>query len=391
MQKVRKIFAYIGITLFIWLISRFIPSLIRILLDGNTSSVLFAYIIALPIGWVSSRAITKGKHAQCIRVNLYIFAIIEMLGICDVLNYLLQELSFYTGRYSVDAYGIAYSDYFSIYGALLLLEISYIAVCFILAKRTPSTKADSRTAVDSLIEETPVFTPSIIEDVSTTESTPPIAPAHNSAQRYCRMCGGAIDLGSKKCTKCGKQYFNLRFFLSNFKKVFLIGLILALIASNIYLIISFVGARNVADSYKQEISALEDQISEQQALEHRIDELNQTQAKLNRELNELTVEQSSLRKTMSLYDEHVVFGVIKENYGGYDLSYHKYNCIILESLLTKDYDEAPKTNSGVMSFEEWKAWKNQQDQKASAAETVIIVSNINSVDAKKLTCPHCFD
>lgn len=30
---------------------------------------------------------------------------------------------------------------------------------------------------------------------------------HQKKQRYCKLCGGEIDLGSKVCAKCNKQYF----------------------------------------------------------------------------------------------------------------------------------------------------------------------------------------
>lgn len=413
MQKAKRVFGCIGVTLFIWIISRFIPSFIRVILGSNTTSILFTYIVALPIGWALSRAISQGNHSLCIRVNLYIFAIIEVGGLCEVLSYLLQPSVSYAGQFSTDIYGI-----------LLLLEVTYIAACLFLAKKTPSTKTDNRIAVDSLVVETSDLSPSICEDITakkgetyyymesangmtvrvpeseleswqaeqdrirsnpasakltdkeqllvdaivrdiygskddnngTTESAPPIAPAHNSKQRFCRMCGGTIDFSTKKCTKCGKQYFNLCFLLSNLKKVFLIGLILALIASDIYLIIRFVDARNVADSYKQKISTLN---VENQARQDRIDNLLLELSGYEQLANDLLVDRNNEKRALSFYDEYIVFAVVKESINGYDISYHKYDCVILEGLLMKD--------------------------------NLIVVHNINSIDVKKLTCPHCFD
>lgn len=78
---------------------------------------------------------------------------------------------------------------------------------------------------------------------NTTKSAPPIAPAHNSKQRYCQMCGGAIDLESKKCTKCGKQYFNLRRILSVYQKPIVLLLILCLVCTNIYLAVTLSSLR----------------------------------------------------------------------------------------------------------------------------------------------------
>lgn len=46
------------------------------------------------------------------------------------------------------------------------------------------------------------------------------------AKQFCRKCGGEIDATSKRCSKCGKQYFNGRKALP----IFLITLLLALLA-----------------------------------------------------------------------------------------------------------------------------------------------------------------
>ena len=44
---------------------------------------------------------------------------------------------------------------------------------------------------------------------NTPENAKQSAAQVSSKQRYCKFCGGAIDLHSKKCTKCGKQYFRV--------------------------------------------------------------------------------------------------------------------------------------------------------------------------------------
>lgn len=399
MSKAKSVFSCIGVTIFIWAISRFIPSLVRVTLESNTTLILLTYIVALPTGWALSRAITKGKHAQCIRVNLYIFAIFEMLGVCDVLNYLLQELSFYTGRYSTDAYGVAYSDYISIYGVLLLLEISYIVICFLLAKKTPSPKADNRTTVDSLVAETPELSPSLGEDttaqtdetcyymeaangmtvrvpesrleawqteqdrirnnpdaakltetekqlvdaivrdiygpkdahITSTESTSTIETIQKSNQRYCRLCGGAIDLKSRKCTKCGKQYFSLQLTLSKLKKPFLATLVLVLIASNIYLTVSLLNTQRDVAVYQEEVSIL---TNDKLAYEERISDLLFQLDDLRHELSELSVQMNAAQKKNSFYDRLVVFAYVNKTSSGVEISYHKYDCPTFQRLIS---------------------------------------------------------
>lgn len=60
------------------------------------------------------------------------------------------------------------------------------------------------------------------------------ATPQKSKQRYCKYCGGAIDGESRKCTKCGKQYFKLRINKKAVKTLCLFITIVLLLAGNLY-------------------------------------------------------------------------------------------------------------------------------------------------------------
>lgn len=139
--KIKNIFRCILITVLIWAIARFIPGLVGALFPDSAFMQLIAFVIFLPLGWVAAKSISKNRHSRCIRVNLYIFAILEISGLFSTITYLMQSLSLSTGRYSADAYGVPYSQYTKIYGTVLVFQIIYIALCFILAKKTTNKEA----------------------------------------------------------------------------------------------------------------------------------------------------------------------------------------------------------------------------------------------------------
>lgn len=137
MQKIKNGFGCFLVTVVIWAIARLIPSLISSLDPNSITLKALLLIIALPIGWLAASAISKDRYQRCIRVNLYLFAFIEATGILNSLFYLMQNLSFYTGRYYYDANGIAYSDYLTIFGGIILYEVIYIILCIYLTKKKP--------------------------------------------------------------------------------------------------------------------------------------------------------------------------------------------------------------------------------------------------------------
>lgn len=143
MKKTKSIAGCIGITVLLWITSRFIPAFLSALDPDSALLKIFSFVIMLPLGWWIAKFVSNSHHSTCIRTNLYIFAVIEIPGIFTAITYLMQNLTFYTERYSVDANGIAYSDYLAIFGSLLLFEIAYIFLCFYLAKKTVSTRVDA--------------------------------------------------------------------------------------------------------------------------------------------------------------------------------------------------------------------------------------------------------
>lgn len=145
MKKFKSFLGCVGITTIFWIISRFIPGVVGAMFPDITFAQLIAFIVLLPIGWKASKSLSKGNHNTCIRVNLYIFAIIEVTGLFTAVTYLMQSLSLSTGRYSTDAYGVPYSEYVKIYGTLLIFQIIYIILCFVLAKKTPKKQPEVAT------------------------------------------------------------------------------------------------------------------------------------------------------------------------------------------------------------------------------------------------------
>lgn len=140
MHKIKSFLGGIGITFIIWTIARFLPAIIGALYPNSVIFKLISFLAFLPLGWLASKKIAKGKYPRCIRVNLYIFAVLEISGLFTSVTYLIQSLSLSTGRYSTDAYGVPYSDYAMLYGMMLIFGIVYIVLCFKLANKTQTTK-----------------------------------------------------------------------------------------------------------------------------------------------------------------------------------------------------------------------------------------------------------
>lgn len=154
MKKFKSFLGCIGITTIFWLVSRFIPGVVGAMLPNIAFAQLIAFIVLLPVGWKIAKFLSKDKHNTCIRVNLYIFAIIEVSGLFSAATYLMQSLSLSTGRYSTDAYGVPYSEYVKIYGMVLIFQIIYIAICFVLAKKTRKNESEE-TKESDVVKQAP--------------------------------------------------------------------------------------------------------------------------------------------------------------------------------------------------------------------------------------------
>lgn len=138
-HKIKNAFGCIFTTVIIWTIARFAPGFIGAIFPEIPSLQSIAFVAFLPVGWYTAKAFSKEKHLKCIRTNLYIFLIIEVAGIFETITYILQSLSLSTGRYSTDMYGIPYSEYWTIFGTALLLQIVYIALCVYLIRKTKTS------------------------------------------------------------------------------------------------------------------------------------------------------------------------------------------------------------------------------------------------------------
>ena len=142
MKKFKNFLGCVGIATIFWIISRFIPGVVGAMLPDMPFAQLIAFIVLLPIGWKASKSLSKVNHNTCIRVNLYIFAIIEVFGLSTAVTYLMQSLRYFDGRYTTDAYGVPYSEYIKIYGTVLFSQIIYIILCFLLLKKTPKKQPE---------------------------------------------------------------------------------------------------------------------------------------------------------------------------------------------------------------------------------------------------------
>lgn len=141
--KSHKILGYVGITVLLWLFTRIIPGIVGAMAPNSILLRAAAMLCMLPAGWAAAKALSKGAFSGCIRANLYVFAALEGFGALEALIYVIQNLSLSTGRYSYDMNGIAYAEYVTYFGGLLLYEVIYVVFCVWLAKNVaPETSPD---------------------------------------------------------------------------------------------------------------------------------------------------------------------------------------------------------------------------------------------------------
>lgn len=139
MNTPKKILHCTLITAAIWLIARVLPGFAP---GVDALFKLFLLAIMLPVGWWIACVISNGKFASCIRINLLLFGIIEGCGFLNILFYLYRNLSGYTGQFTMDPYGISYSDYPATFGIPILYGIVYLVACCLLGKYTPRAAPD---------------------------------------------------------------------------------------------------------------------------------------------------------------------------------------------------------------------------------------------------------
>lgn len=179
MSKFKKVLSCTGTTVLLWGLARFVPALcLELSLVGSLGAV-FLFLICLPIGWSVSQAVSKRRHPLCIRINLYIFASLEALGLLPTLLYLISDHIYSTGRYSSNSLGVPYSDYLTVYILPLILQVIYIALCCFLARITSAGVPMSSGDPLPLSEEDVPPEPPCPEP--SPESEPPQSPSQVSA------------------------------------------------------------------------------------------------------------------------------------------------------------------------------------------------------------------
>lgn len=153
-------------------------------------------------------------------------------------------------------------------------------------------------------------------------------------QRYCKYCGGEIDGYTRKCTKCGKQYFHVK----SVKHIICYTLLISTILS----LLCVIRVRDLqhAEAYKK----LE---KEKESLSTIIKNKDIEIGSLETVADQLRIELSSARIQISFFDKHVVF--VSDD--GTRL-YHKYECddfdtshfwaFNTEAAIDKGYKQCPE-------------------------------------------------
>lgn len=97
-----------------------------------------------------------------------------------------------------------------------------------------------------------------------------IRPMSHSKKRYCKYCGHEIDLATKKCSGCGKQYFSFKRIFFPICVIFLIASIAGNIALGIMISdyqynyeiaqLSYESSKKLVDSYRNKAFYLDNNI-----------------------------------------------------------------------------------------------------------------------------------
>lgn len=158
MSKIKRVFGCIGITILIWLIARVVPSIIGIMFPDKIVVSMLSFVFFLVFGWWSVCSISKGQYNNCIRSNLYIFALIEVLGVASSFSSLMSDITSYWAGYRLNVYGVPYVDLFKLYGIVLLIQIMYIAICCALPKKMKDSTVEISEKEAVQIKDNPVVT-----------------------------------------------------------------------------------------------------------------------------------------------------------------------------------------------------------------------------------------
>jgi hypothetical protein len=125
-------------------------------------------------------------------------------------------------------------------------------------------------------------------------------------KRYCKFCGGAIDVKTKQCETCGKQYFHFRVLMKCLLAAVQCLLVIALV--------SIIVVQHV--QYNAEISSLT----------KKTEDLDMQTIRNNTEIRNLQNKLSDSEARLEFFDKYVVFLPLGESPFMDENEYHKQNC-----------------------------------------------------------------
>lgn len=149
---------------------------------------------------------------------------------------------------------------------------------------------------------TPDKTLCIQQELPLEDITPiPALDKADKKKRFCKMCGGLIDRGSKKCTSCGKQYFKLHK-LSKRTTIFMI-ICFILVSLNVFQCIFLAESRGTVSTQRGVIAKKNAEITQ-----------------LKKDVEEYKKQAEENSKKAKFLDDYIVLIGEKNN------KYHKYDC-----------------------------------------------------------------
>ncbi|HIT65982.1 MAG TPA: hypothetical protein IAB61_01865 [Candidatus Merdisoma merdipullorum] len=210
----------------------------------------------------------KDKKQPILSTISYICGFIYALCLLFALSSLIAGANLITGNRWIDT--------------LIFLAIALI---FAILQLIINTLMNKRTTVEQSVSN-PLETPAISQSTFATSTE----AESLKKKRYCKLCGSELDLNTKKCTGCGKQYFSIR------HKAPIILLIMSLIGNIALGYLAFHNHTLYTQTYSKWIDA---------------------------ETNNFNVANDYQSKAL-FFDLHVVFTTQSGS------AYHKYNCYHLE-------------------------------------------------------------
>ena len=187
-----------------------------------------------------------------------------------------------------------------------------------------------------VIQQNGIFNPFIIEWVVVIllYTVPMLVLEHGGAKQivhkvtFCRRCGSQLD-DDRKCTGCGKQYFNnFKSFRKGIKSKFNVLSILCIVIICILTATISVQNSQIVNG-KEKIALLENNIEKSDT---RIKKMNKEKSHSDAEIARLINQLSDLNKKSKFFDAFV--GITTES----GTKFHKYDCNLINSNGSIDYN-----------------------------------------------------